>query len=239
MLIIFLFCSIFHSFGQKRKGSVFRKKVQNLQQIDDKLFHFGFTLGIHTQDFGFKNSDVMDKDGIVWKGDVPIISPGFSVGIISDLRLNKYFNLRFVPVLNFGDRRVSFSGYRDGVKVDQFSTSVVSTIINLPLTVKFRSVRISNYRPYLIAGGGMSIDISRKNDVPLMLKQLDGFVEFGVGCDFYLEYFKLAPELKMCLGFNNMIERNRPGLERKEDIKYTDAISRLTSRLIVLTFNFE
>ena len=47
----------------------------------------------------------MDKDGIVWKGDVPIISPGFSVGIISDLRLNKYFNLRFVPVLNFGKHK--------------------------------------------------------------------------------------------------------------------------------------
>ncbi|MDA3846512.1 MAG: hypothetical protein PF505_08200, partial [Vallitaleaceae bacterium] len=59
------------------------------------------------------------------------------------------------------------------------------------------------------------------------------------GCDFYLPYFKLAPEFKMCIGFNNMIERERPLIQNDKDLKYTDTILKLTSRRFVLTFNFE
>ena len=61
----------------------------------------------------------------------------------------------------------------------------------------------------------------------------------GPGCDIYLEYFKLSPELKFCVGFNDMIERDRPNLENEADIKYTNAIDRLLSRLLILSFNFE
>ena len=72
-----------------------------------------------------------------------------------------------------------------------------------------------------------------------MLKPLDFFAEVGIGCDIYLQYFKLAPELKFCVGFRNMIERDRPSIEKLEDIRYTNAIDRLCSRLLILSFNFE
>ncbi len=215
------------------------KKVQNLQTVDYKLIHFGFTLGLHTQEFQVEPSGVKDENGVVWYGDIVSPAAGFTVGIISDLRLNKDFNLRFVPTLNFGDRPIKFSGIKNDQKVDEFQTTIISAIVTLPFYVKYRAHRVNNYRPYLIAGGSTSIDLSRKKDLTILLKQFDLYAEFGVGCDFYLPYFKLAPELKMCIGFNDLLERDRPMIADEEELKYTDAIARLTSRLFVLTFNFE
>jgi hypothetical protein len=72
-----------------------------------------------------------------------------------------------------------------------------------------------------------------------MLKQVDYGVEFGVGCDFYLPYFKLAPEFKIYLGLGDVIERDRPDIADVRDLKYTNTLSKLTSRLFIFSFNFE
>ncbi len=216
-----------------------KKVVLNLQQVDMKPIHFGFILGMHTQDFSFTPSLIPDEDGVVWYADVTKPSPGFTVGIISDLRLGEYFNLRFVPTLNFGDRSITYSGYQGNFKVADYNTTVLSTLTNFPLEIKYRAKRVNNYRPYLLAGAGVMFDFARKKDQVILLQPLDYFVEFGVGCDFYLPYFKFSPELKMCIGFNDMLDRDRDLVDLGEDIKYTNAISKLTSRLLVLSFNFE
>lgn len=201
--------------------------------------HFGFVLGLHTQSFQVKPSEIPDENGVTWYGDNPSPSPGFTVGIVTDMRMGEYFSLRFIPTLNFGDRTMSFVGYNQEEKVDAYSTNVFSSLINMPFYIKYRAFRLNNYRPYLLFGGGASMDLSRKKDLPLLLKPFDVFVEFGVGCDFYLPYFKLAPELKFCLGLNDMIERDRPLIINEDELKYTDAIARLGSRIITLSFNFE
>ena len=234
ILIAFLLFFIGLSFVSAQK-----KEVQNLLQSDDKLMHFGFTLGMHSQDFAFKPTGVPDQNGVIWNADIVTPSPGFTVGIVTDFRLAEYFSLRFVPTLNFGDRMITFSGFQNGVKTNEFNTDVLSTLVSLPLYVKYRSLRVNNYRPYLIAGGGAQFDLSRKLDLPILLKPVDFVFEFGVGSDFYLPFFRLAPELKMCIGFNDMLERNRPLILDNNDLKYTRSIARLTSRLFILTFNFE
>ena len=71
---------------------------------------------------------------------------------------------------------------------------------------------------------------------------LDYFVEFGGGCTIYLKYFRLSPEIKYSLGFNNVLEpwesRQNDALAPTDD-KFTLAISKLTSRMLTITFNFE
>jgi hypothetical protein len=112
-------------------------------------------------------------------------------------------------------------------------------VLDFPLYIKYRAERHNNYRPYLIVGSGITVDLAREKGELILLKPMDVTVEFGVGCDFYLPYFKLAPELKLCLGLLDMLERDRSDLYIVADQKYTRAISKLTSRMIVLTFNFE
>lgn len=213
---------------------------------DDKIIHFGFSLGVNTMDFGITPS-LLPIDEKVYQVDVSRLKPGFSVGIISDMQLSRYFNLRFTPTLHFGERELSYSySYieNDSVKVKGGgSVSVGSAPLCLPLYLKYSAERYGNIRPYLIGGGGVSIDLGRDKEKPVYLKPLDLYLEFGVGCEIYFWFFKLAPELKFAIGGNNLFvpleERDGEGTLSESDKKFSEALSKLTSKIITLTFNFE
>lgn len=202
----------------------------NLPYVDGKFIHFGFSLGFNAMDFG-----INPKDSVA----VSNLSPGFSVGIISDLRLNRYLNLRFTPTLNFGQREINFK-FPGVVDKDSTSASVSSVLICMPLYLKYSAERKGNYRPYLIWGAGAGIDLGTDKTKDILLKPLNFYTEFGVGCDLYFSFFKLAPELKFSLGLNDILtpiaERNAGDIQNKQ---FTNALSKLTSRMVTLTFNFE
>ena len=203
----------------------------NLPYVDQKTIHFGFLLGINTMDFSVAPIE---------SARVSTLKPGFTVGIISDLRLNRYLNLRFTPTLHFGERELS---YPSSVGTDTLSTralTISSIPICLPIYLKYSAERKGNYRPYLIGGVGISYDLgtAANADNPVLLKPFDLYTEFGVGCDIYFSFFKLAPELKYSIGFNDMLTHQRSGLKANDEV-YTKIIQRLTSRMITLSFNFE
>lgn len=210
-------------------------KAQNSYHGDDKWLHFGFSLGINTLDFGITPS-LQEIDGKIYQADVSNLKPGFSVGIVSDLLITRHWNLRFTPTMHIGDRELSYTNNLANPDV------VSSVLISTPVYLKYSSERYGNLRPYLIGGGGAYVDLGRDNNLAVLLKPFDPFVEVGVGCDIYFSFFKLAPELKFALGFNNMLttlEKRDIGQMKESDKVYTQALSKLTSRLITLTFNFE
>jgi hypothetical protein len=201
----------------------------NLPYVDEKPIHFGFSLGTNLMDFNVTPSD---------SARVSTLKPGFSVGIIADLRLNRYFNLRFTPTLHFGERQLDYLFKNSSNPV---STSVTSIPVCLPLFIKYSSERKYNYRPYLIAGGGFYANLSRDQSRSIVLNTFDFYTEFGVGCDLYFSFFKLSPELKFSLGSNNMLtpmsQREKP--LHAEDEKFTNVLTMLYSKVLTLTFNFE
>lgn len=202
-------------------------RAQNSYHGDDKTIHFGFSLGLNTADFGIARTD---------SADVSTLTPGFSVGIVSDLLVSRYLNLRFTPTLHFVERQISY------VNEKLNPIGVPSILMSVPLYVKLSAERYGNYRPYLIGGGGVYVDLGRNSEKPILLRAFDPFVEVGVGCDIYFSFFKLAPELKFALGFNDMLtplDERDTGFLSEGDKAYTSKISKLTSRLITLTFNFE
>lgn len=189
-------------------------------------------------DFDFTPSGMV-IDGKSYNADMSWVIPGFTVGVIGDVRMGNYFNFRLVPAFHLSDRTISYS---NDVDDEIIRTSVKSTIISVPAYIKFNGPRIKNYRPYLLCGGGVMFDLGRDRQQPILLKMLDYFVEFGGGCTIYLKYFRLSPEIKFSLGFNNVLE---PWEERQHDVidpsaaKYTQAISRMTSRMLTICVNFE
>ncbi len=213
-----------------------REKVKNQPYVDNKLFHLGFHVGIHTQDLILTHSGV-STNGEVWFAEIPSYSPGFSVGAIGDMYLNPYFNLRFIPTINFGEKQFVFREQDD--KAEEFRTSVRSSYLTFPISVKYSALRLNNCRPYLTAGVYGACDIGRKKGNPLLLKGFDAGIEVGIGCAIYLPFFRLCPELKFSFGLINLLESNRPDIAGQETIKYSDALSKATSRMITLTFNFE
>ncbi len=202
-------------------------RAQNSYHGDEKPIHFGFSLGFNTMDFGIGPSNVAEVSTLV---------PGFSVGIVSDLLISRYLNLRFTPTLHFAEREISYAN-------SSLAPIRVSSIpMSVPLYIKLSAERYGNLRPYIIGGGGVYFDLGRNSEKPILLRTFDPFVEVGVGCDIYFSFFKLAPELKFALGFNNMLtplDERDTGFISESDKEYTRVLNKLTSRLITLTFNFE
>lgn len=119
-------------------------------------------------------------------------SPGFTVGVTGNLRLHRYLDVRLGSSVHFGKQ----------------------SCFIIPLDLKYNAIRLNNYCPYLIAGiyGGCYLGKRKTEDE--LFKRAETGVEAGMGCDFYLPYFKLCPELKFRFGLNG-------------------------TKMVVLIFNFE
>ena len=118
--------------------------------------------------------------------------------------------------------------------------NIKATYIVVPLDVKFSARRHHNIRPYF-TGGVMGIyDLSKERPDLLRLKDFDMMLTVGMGCDFYLPFFKLCPELKFCFGLKNLLEKNRPDLQDNPQMEvFTKSVSKLKNSMVVLTFYFE
>jgi hypothetical protein len=224
--------------------------AQNRPYVDDKLFHFGFQLGINFASFGVTDSEIPQTNPItgvteIYHARVSSILPGFHVGFVTDLRLCSYLNLRFCPGMQFSSRTISYkteSGnpvqgtpQKNGKDID-----VLAMPVYLPLYLKWSAAREGNYRPYVIGGGGVSFNVSRDREKPVLLNLMDYFCEVGFGCDLYFRWFKFCPEITYRIGFANLLAPVEGRMElAPQDAFYTNSISRLTSHCVCLTFNFE
>lgn len=77
-------------------------KLLNRPYADLKRWHLGFSVGAHVQDLSFTHNGYVTPEGERWVAEVPDFSPGFCVNVLADLRLHRYFNLRFSPGMYFG-----------------------------------------------------------------------------------------------------------------------------------------
>ena len=86
---------------------------QNRPYADDKLFHFGFQLGMNFSSFFITDSEVpftspLTGETEIYHARVSSLLPGFNVGFVSDLRLCNYLNLRFCPGMQFSNRTITY-----------------------------------------------------------------------------------------------------------------------------------
>jgi hypothetical protein len=222
----------FNAFSQKQK-------LKNQPYADQKLFHFGFTVGVNAQDIILSHSGAVSNRNEVWFSEVPSYSPGFSVGIIADRYINSHMNLRVIPSIHFGERRFAFREQNaSSVDKDQ-DFPIKSNYLSLPIHMRFSSERLNNIRPYILAGGFINTEIGNKSEPIIKYKSLDYGIDIGIGCNLYFPLFKMSPELRFSFGLKDIIEHDRSDLRDQSLVKYTDAIQSGKSRMITLTFNFE
>ena len=212
-------------------------KLMNKPYADLRKWNLGFSVGLHTQDLNFTHNGFVTPDGQAWFMEQPGFSPAFCVNGLVSLRLSTYFSLRFTPGLYFGNREVKM---RDATTGATESQNIKSTFIVAPIDLKFAAQRFRNARPYLVGGVMPAFDVSKKRSDFLKLKTTDVYLSIGFGCDFYLPYFKLNPEIKFCFGLTDVIQHNRPDLVDEPDkLKFTQSLKKATSQMVVLTFYFE
>ena len=160
----------------------------------------------------------------------------FRSGVLGELYLNHYMSLRIVPTLYFGDKRVQFREVETGKKESQ---NIKSAYVSCPIDVKFSAERFNNYRPYVMLGLSPTYDLTVKKGKALRVKPFDCYFEIGMGCDIYLPFFKLIPELKFGFGLVNLIDKKRNDLTDKSLEKFTLSVDKAKARMIALTFYFE
>ena len=214
-----------------------QNKVQYLQYEDLKPYHFGFLIGLHTQDLIFQHSGIADLNGNRWYATVPAYTPGFTVGVIGDLRLADFLSLRLTPSIHFGSKEISLISDAPNAAIEK--ASIRSNYIMIPLSLRYRGARNNNYRPYIMSGFSAGIDMGRDKRQPLLLTPLNLYWEIGTGCDFYLPFFRLVPELKFCLGLGDILIHKRSDQDSETFAKYTNAFDGVTSRLVVFSLQFE
>lgn len=217
--------------AQVFKKSMFAKKpLINLENFDKQRVHFGFYLGFNSYDF--KIDRKFDGEDILVDSQM-----GFNVGLISNLRINEYIDLRFEPGLHYGQRNLTFPNLAD--PVDRLR-EVKSTYIHLPLLAKFSSKRLGNVKPYVIGGLSTSMNLSSNANSPddnsanrfRMLKNTNNY-ELGVGIDMYFEYFKFSPSIRGVFGLKNEIipdaDPNSP---------WTGNVASMSTRGVFINFAF-
>lgn len=223
--------------------------VENRPYTDLRPFHLGILVGTHLQDLEFVNVGpqvVTDADGnqhtYLITTDQNSWDQGFNVGVLGEARLSDYFSFRMAPALYFGTRHIAFHNMEDNAPdtLLQNSQSLKTVYISCALDFILASKRNGNHRPYMMAGLNPVINLSGKDDDIIKLKRYDLFLEAGIGCDFYLPFFKLRPELKFMYGLTNSLDTNHPAELRDANLRpYASSVNKARSKMIVLTFYFE
>lgn len=223
-----------------------KPKVKNDPTHDDKLIHFGFSLGINFMDYRIEHRELAQLDQ-VYVG-LKELTPGINIHAIANLRLAENFDLRTLPGISFGERYIYFQERTDSGLVSILPGSrykVNSSYLELPILLKYKSKRLNNFRPYLIGGGNLRYDLSIKKeydieDQLIMIAPLDVYVELGFGMDFYLTFFKFAVEIKYSFGLSDILLRSdRNGELPVEFERYTNYIDKINSHMVILLFHFE
>jgi hypothetical protein len=243
--LVFFVCSCFLAKAQNWGGG-----------IDDGDYNWGFT-------FQYISSDYKIIKKYDWRKPFPdpsnpttnitdtlssISSPntmGFGVGFVINKRLTSNMDLRFTPGLAFSDRMITYQ-YKEQVNNTSFSSKLQKTtpvMVEFPVGIKIKSDRRRDFRAYLLLGGKYGIDMGGKkkeqseNDllnVSLRNRKTILTYEGGIGFDFYFEYFKMSPEIKLSYSARDVIDR-----KDQDKNPYSTPIDRAILRNFTFSLFFE
>lgn len=224
--------------------------VQNKPYADLRPFHFGVIVGTHFQDMELLNAGpqiITAEDGTtvesVVTADQDRWDMGFTVGVLGELRLSTHFQFRVAPTMYFGTRHVLF---HDFTNVDaegrarEMKQELKGVYVASSFDIIFSAPRFNNHRPYLMAGLVPMLNLSGKKSDCLRLNRTSLYAEVGLGCDFYLPFFKLRPELKFMYGLGNHLQSDHASELRDVNLRrYAQSVSEARTKIIALSFYFE
>lgn len=239
-VILLIFISLF--FGTQVLFSQSTSPL-NLPKYDIMPMHFGMSLGFNQMDFTIHNSGLFLTpaiDSIYSIENHPQL--GLNINVVSNFNFHKNFSFRCLPGLNFGQRNLEYWVYDRGDTNTagtyySHTMQLESTYLDIPVLLQYKGRRLSNFRPYIIAGGSFKVDLAAQKKIKeeerpkIRLSRTSWYYEVGFGTDFFLEYFKFALEIKYVVGINNVLV--------KDVSQYTAAIERMNSKMIMFSFLFE
>lgn len=213
------------------------KVANNIDNLDQKFLSWGYFLGFNQYDFKFDyNEDLRDIS--VDK------TFGFHLGLIGDMRINNYMNLRLEPGVFFTTRNLRYDeSYFAGTDFNDSDLlrEVKSTYIHIPLLLKVSTKRINNFKPFIIGGFSTALNLSSNQDNPddnsageFRMTKNTYFYEIGFGIDLYLLYFKFTPSIRGVFAINDEIVR-----DADPNSPWTGNVAKMQTRGIFINFTFQ
>jgi len=217
-----------------------KEKIINLPNFDNKTLHYGYFLGTNQYDFKFEYIDPYYKE-LMYKDITVNQKNGFNVGLIGDLRINNFLNLRFEPGLYYNQRDLVYPEYIEFTRESDRLREIKSTYIHLPLYLKINAKRINNFRPFILMGVSTDFNLSSNennsddNASNVFRTTTKSFnYELGLGFEFYLYYFKFSPSLRGIFSLQNELIQ-----DASKESPWTKNIINMFSRGISLIITFE
>lgn len=224
LLGFFTWCK---SYGQIKNGGVHYRDFQG------KPYYFGLSFGFNNSDYQiFHSNDFIRNDSL--RSAQSIKGPGFVVGIVTNLKLGDYFDLRMIPAFSFTERTIDYKGIEESA--DELNR-VEATFMEIPFLLRYKSMPYKDFRLFVLGGMKYSYDISSKSRTKrftnlIKLSPHDFSAEVGAGIQFFLPYFIFSPEIKFSQGLGNT-------LIYKGDAVKARIIDKILSRSFTIAFNFE
>lgn len=214
-----------------------REKVLNNENFDKPRFSYGYYLGFNVYDYNIDyTSDV--KDVQVLK------STGLNVGLIGNIRINDYIDIRLEPGLVISRRELNFSNtFFNGISYEEkdLIREIQSTFVHIPLLVKFSTKRINNIKPFIVGGVSTGLNLSSQENNPddnsknnFRVTKNNLYYELGIGIDLYLTWFKFTPSIRGVFSMQdelvNDVDPNSP---------WTSNLSQMQTRGLFINFTFQ
>ncbi len=233
LLILYLLLLSQGSFAQLFS----KERIMNNENFDKDRWSWGFFLGLSAYDYQFTYEQDL-------KDILAEMTTGFNVGLISNIRINDYFDIRFEPGLYITQRNLQYDpAYFAGMSYSDADLyrEVKSTYVHFPLLLKISTKRINNFKPFIVGGVSTAINLSSNQENPddnsvgqFRTKRNVSFYELGFGIDFYLYWFKFSPSIRGVFALNDELVRDNDA-----DSPWTGNVHTMKTRGVFLNFTFQ
>ena len=214
-----------------------REKVLNNENFDKPRLSYGYYLGFNVYDYNIDyTSDV---------NDVQVLkSTGLNVGLVGNIRINDYIDIRLEPGLVISRRELNYSNtFFNGISYEEkdLSREIQSTFVHIPLLIKFSTKRVNNIKPFIVGGVSTALNLSSQENNPddnskntFRVTKNNLYYELGIGIDLYLEWFKFTPSIR---GVFSMQDELINDVDPKSP--WTSNITQMQTRGLFINFTFQ
>lgn len=219
--------------------TLFGQAEEYRSEHDSWPYYFGMSISYNVSTLHpNKDPQFLQNDSVL--SVEPGSSGGVALGLVGTLQLSPRFSLRANPQLIIGGAKYFTYSLKYPLPPDEKfieKKTLPSTIVSFPFQFKFNSDRINNFRVYLLGGVKFDLDLAsnsqaRNAEDLVKLNKSDFGVEAGIGFNFFMRFVTLSPELKISNGLTNIHSRDK-------NLKFSNVLDRLQSRMLVFTIILE
>lgn len=160
--------------------------------------------------------------------------PGFGLGGLVNFRLAEHWDLKTMLNIQFARRDLNYNFTQNNTK----TVEIESTYMEIPLTVEYKSKRHKNSRLYVLAGATYrfdftsDVDTDRSDTRPIVALYPNTFsYDVGFGFDFYYDFFKFSPEIKLSNGLGNQ--------KVPDNFLFAGSLGRISPKMVQFSLIFQ